>query len=844
MLEFKKLSAGYNKSPLQKPFSLKIKEGEIVVLIGSNGAGKSTLLKTIIREIPAVGGSVFFDGKAAPEISLKEFSKSVSALLTLSVRPELMTCRDVVASGRYPHTGRFGILSAADFQAVDEAIHIVQGEAFAQKKFSCVSDGQKQRILFARALCQNPKVLVLDEPTSYLDVKWRLELLKILRELSGRGMTIIASMHELDLSLRLADRILCVGKSEIRELSREENECRKQILDLYDLDKNFFIEEKAYEELVQKFCGKKIFEKSPQGCGTAASKQELHGRNSCLMVQGTMSNAGKSFVVAGLCRIFKQDGFSVAPFKSQNMALNSFVTKEGLEMGRAQVMQAEAAGVELSVFMNPILLKPSSDVGSQVIVNGEVLGNMSARDYFSFKKQLVPCIKAAYERLSNEHEIIVIEGAGSPAEINLKENDIVNMGMARIADSPVILVADIDRGGVFAQILGTVELLDDEEKKRIKGFVINKFRGDPSLLTSGIKIIEEKTGVPCLGTLPYIRIQLDDEDSLSTNLHMLTRYKQDDGKIQIATVRLPHISNFTDFIPLQNSPLVNLYYVSEPKDLGCPDCIILPGTKNTLADLDWLQKSGLAAMIQSEAKKSKPVIGICGGFQMLGEKISGSEQSDVRDEESGIRNEELAVTVAGLGLLPVETEFSSEKTRTRVSGKLKGENGKQKIDDSSDGEIGCSESGGLPCCGRLASESLFSALGSLPVSGYEIHMGRTRFVEGVAESFLAQVTDSVSGEAKLDGAVSGNVFGTYIHGFFDQAELCQKFIEILARRKGIDFEKAQLAAKENLGGEGKSQIFNGFPTIQDFKESQYNLLAEALRAHLDMKKIYEILSCS
>ena len=444
------------------------------------------------------------------------------------------------------------------------------------------------------------------------------------------------------------------------------------------------------------------------------------------MIQGTMSNAGKSFIVAGLCRIFKQDGFSVAPFKSQNMALNSFVTREGLEMGRAQVMQAEAAGVEPSVLMNPILLKPTSDIGSQVIVNGEVLGNMGAKEYFAFKKSLVPHIKSAYEKLSSVHDIIVLEGAGSPAEINLKENDIVNMGMAEIADSPVILIADIDRGGVFAQILGTVELLKPNERSRVKGFVINKFRGDKSILDSGIKMIEQKIGIPCLGTVPYIKINLDDEDSLSENLHILTKFRDKKDEIQLAVVSLPHISNFTDFIPLQNQTAVNLYYVKEPKDLGFPDCIIIPGTKNTLADLNWLKKIGLAEKIQAEAKKGTPIIGICGGFQILGEKLL--------NEELGMSNEE-----SGLSLLPVETSFSEKKVRTRVSGKT---------------------------------------LSNLPVSGYEIHQGLTEFVDGAEKAYFAQVTDSVSGEMKFDGAVQGNVFGTYIHGLFDEAAFREKFAAV------------------------------------------------------------------
>ena len=364
------------------------------------------------------------------------------------------------------------------------------------------------------------------------------------------------------------------------------------------------------------------------------------------------------------------------------------------------------------------------------------------------------------------------------------------MGMAEIADSPVILIADIDRGGVFAQILGTVELLKPNERSRVKGFVINKFRGDKSILDSGIKMIEQKIGIPCLGTVPYIKINLDDEDSLSENLHILTKFRDKKDEIQLAVVSLPHISNFTDFIPLQNQTAVNLYYVKEPKDLGFPDCIIIPGTKNTLADLNWLKKIGLAEKIQAEAKKGTPIIGICGGFQILGEKLL--------NEELGMSNEE-----SGLSLLPVETSFSEKKVRTRVSGKT---------------------------------------LSNLPVSGYEIHQGLTEFVDGAEKAYFAQVTDSVSGEMKFDGAVQGNVFGTYIHGLFDEAAFREKFIEILARRKGIDIseilKKSEKPQKTERDGQGKSQIFNSFC---EFKENQYNLLAKTLRENLDMKKIYGIM---
>ena len=285
-----------------------------------------------------------------------------------------------------------------------------------------------------------------------------------------------------------------------------------------------------------------------------------------IMVQGTMSNSGKSFLVAGLCRIFRQDGYRVAPFKSQNMALNSYITDEGLEMGRAQVMQAEAAGIKPMVCMNPILLKPTNNTGSQVIVNGRVLKNMPAREYFAYKKTLIPDIKKAFKKLEEYADIIVIEGAGSPAEINLKENDIVNMGLAHMVDAPVLLAGDIDRGGVFAQLYGTVELLEPAERARIKGLVINKFRGDAAILKPGLTMLEEKTHLPVLGVVPYLRVDIEDEDSLSSRLESSTAVKPLDAAI----VRLPHISNFTDFMPLEQHPLLSVRYVQTARELGLP----------------------------------------------------------------------------------------------------------------------------------------------------------------------------------------------------------------------------------------------------------------------------------
>ena len=341
------------------------------------------------------------------------------------------------------------------------------------------------------------------------------------------------------------------------------------------------------------------------------------------MVQGTMSNAGKSLLAAGLCRIFAQDGYKVAPFKSQNMALNSFITEEGLEMGRAQVMQAEAAGIKPSVYMNPILLKPTNDVGSQVIVNGEVLGTMSARDYFRYKKKLVPDILKAFHKLSEEYDIIVIEGAGSPAEINLKSEDIVNMGMAKMAHAPVLLVGDIDRGGVFAQLVGTVELLEKEERARIKGLIINKFRGDKSILDPGIEMLEERVGIPVVGVTPYLHIEVEDEDSLTERFCG----NQEVAAIDLAVIRLPRISNFTDFNPFESMEGVSLRYVTSVSELKNPDMILLPGTKNTMEDLKWLRQSGLENAICKATAEGKIIFGICGGYHSMSRSMPFSTWS-------------------------------------------------------------------------------------------------------------------------------------------------------------------------------------------------------------------------
>ncbi len=442
-----------------------------------------------------------------------------------------------------------------------------------------------------------------------------------------------------------------------------------------------------------------------------------------IMIQGTMSNAGKSLLCAGLCRIFRQDGYRVAPFKSQNMALNSFITADGGEMGRAQVVQAEAAGIEPDVRMNPILLKPTTDVGSQVIVNGVVQGNMRAMEYYRRKREFVPAVLEAYDSLAAENDIIVIEGAGSPAEINLKQEDIVNMGLAKLVDAPVLLVGDIDRGGVFAQLYGTVALLEPEEKARIKGTIVNKFRGDRKILEPGLETLEQLCGVPVAGVIPYVHVDIDDEDSLST------RFTRDTGRkdIDLAVIHLPRISNFTDFAPFERFENVSVRYVEKVSDLHDPDMILLPGTKSTIADLKWLRESGLEAAVLKAASAGTPIFGICGGYQMLGRTVSDPEQV----EAAGISE------ISGMNLLDMDTLFRGEKVQTQTEGIFEN----------------------IP--------GLFSCLNGLAYQGYEIHMGRSM-------------------ERRSAVTCKGNVYGSYIHGIFDAPGVAEAILGALCRKKGLD----------------------------------------------------------
>lgn len=455
------------------------------------------------------------------------------------------------------------------------------------------------------------------------------------------------------------------------------------------------------------------------------------------MILGTTSNAGKSLLTAGLCRILKQDGYRVAPFKAQNMALNSFITKDGKEMGRAQVVQAQAAGLEPEVRMNPILLKPTTDHKSQVIVMGEVRSDMSAKEYYRAKAEIFPIAREAFLSLAEEYDVILCEGAGSPAEINLKDVDIVNMGFARAMDIPAIIVGDIDRGGVFASLAGTMLLFDEEERALTKGMLINKFRGDESILTPGLRQLEDLTKVPVLGVIPFLDVDVEEEDSLAEIL----KRRSGGGLIDIAVLRTPHISNFTDLDALSHYEDVSVRYIRHREEFGTPDLCVIPGSKNTLADLRWLREQGLDAFLKRHVIDGRALLGICGGYQMLGEAL----HDPLGVEEGG--------SAKGLGLLPVETVFEGKKTTRQIEGEI------------------------------LSMSGEFSSLAGAAVEGYEIHMGQT--TRHGAEPFLRL------GDHE-DGCVSGSVMGTYLHGVFDHPEASKRLISHLFEKKGMKREVKEM----------------------------------------------------
>ncbi len=499
-----------------------------------------------------------------------------------------------------------------------------------------------------------------------------------------------------------------------------------------------------------------------------------------IMLQGTASNVGKSIITTGLCRIFKQDGYKVIPFKSQNMALNSFITKEGLEMGRAQVTQAEACGIDPIADMNPILLKPNGNNKSQVIVRGKVVGDMGSKEYYDYKLELEDVLEDIFKNFEDEYEVVVMEGAGSCAEINLMDRDISNMGMAKIADAPVILIGDIDRGGVFASIVGTMMLLPKEHRDRVKGVIINKFRGRKELLKSGIEKLEEIIKVPVLGVLPHTDIKIEEEDSVTTRF----KKKVNKSDIHIEVVRTPHMSNFTDFNIFETQEDVSLRYVDYGESFGEPDIVIIPGTKSTISDLMFLRDSGLENQIKQLHKKGKLIVGICGGYQMLGKVLKDPYHVENELEE-----------VEGIGLLDVETTFELEKTTTQVE--------------------------------AILGENLFGYMEDLnqsKVSGYEIHMGIT--TRNQNSNVFATVTQKLKETTSYEvGSINKecNVFGTYLHGIFDDIDFTRQVLNNIRKQKGL------------------APIESSVKSFNEFKDKEYDKLADFLRENLDMKKIYEIM---
>ncbi len=450
-----------------------------------------------------------------------------------------------------------------------------------------------------------------------------------------------------------------------------------------------------------------------------------------IMIQGTASSVGKSILVTALCRIFKQDGYKVTPYKSQNMSLNSYITLDGKEMGRAQVLQAYASGLEPEAFMNPILLKPTTDKKCQVIVKGKVYCNCSAMEYHNMKLQFKEMLKEDFSILEEQFDIIVMEGAGSPAEINLRDRDIVNMGMAEMVDAPVIIVGDIDKGGVFASLAGTMLLLKDEEKKRVKGTIINKFRGDLEILKPGLSMLEDIIKIPTFGVVPYFRLALEDEDGAVEFNKMIT------APIDVAVIKLPHISNFTDTDALKIEEDVSVRYITSLEEFGNPDLVIIPGTKNTIEDLLYLRRSGIEEAIKNYSEKGM-VIGICGGYQMLGSLIE-----DPYEVETSLKS------VEGMGLLNIKTVFEKEKVTTRIKAKIENK--------------------------------------ALNIYGYEIHMGNCTYEQG-SKPLITIKEKNGQKVNYYDGAINEtkNVMGSYIHGIFDGIDFRQHIVNTLRKSKGIE----------------------------------------------------------
>ncbi len=504
-----------------------------------------------------------------------------------------------------------------------------------------------------------------------------------------------------------------------------------------------------------------------------------------IMVLGTSSHVGKSLVTAALCRIFARAGYRVAPFKAQNMALNSAATPEGYEIGRAQALQAEAAGIAPSVHMNPVLIKPGSDTAAQIVVQGEVWRNLDARNYQETTvATLLPIVAESYRLLAAQYDVIVLEGAGSPAEINLKENDIVNMRMAKLADAQCLLVGDIDRGGVFASLLGTCELLDEDERGRIAGFVINKFRGDVTLLWPGIRMIEQRLGKSCMGVIPFLgNLSLDEEDSVGFDRRDQAPWRERTAlarELQIGVIAFPSISNFTDFDPLSAEPSVALKYLRDPGSIPLADVIVLPGSKQTADDLDWLRERGFEPALSQHARKGGLIVGICGGFQMLGQVIVDS---------LGL---ERAGSEAALGLLPVRTIMERDKVT-------------------------------VPARGCLSRGSLFGQpVDSHELSGYEIHLGTTEYLDG-AEPFAFITRHGDDAHTVPDGCVSadGRVFGTYLHGLFDHDSFRHEFLRSSRAALHMSAPRELVAWSER-------------------RRQQLDLLADAFGSALDLDAIFRV----